>query len=57
MSPRSHVLISATKKGEMYGKYKSGMSMKAVADEFGCSKSTVQGIIEHRERTGTVRPT
>ena len=57
MSPRSHVLVSPTKKGEMYGKYQSGMSMKAVADEFGRSKSTVQGIIEHRQRTGTVRPT
>jgi transposase len=41
----------------MYGKYQSGMSMKAVADEFRCSKSTVQSIIEHRQRTGTVRPT
>jgi transposase len=57
MSPRSHVIVSPTKKGELYGKYKSEMSMKDIAEEVGCSKSTVQGIVQHRERTGTVRPT
>jgi len=57
MSPRSHVLISPNKKGEIYGKYERGMSMKDLAAEAGCSKSRVQGIIEHQKRTGTVKPT
>jgi transposase len=48
--------MSPTKKGELYGKYQSGMSMNDIAKEYNCAKSTVQGIIEHRERTGTVRP-
>ena len=40
----------------MYDKYKHGMSMSALAKEYKRSKSTIQGIIEHRERTGTVKP-
>jgi transposase len=49
-------MISPTKKGEIYGKYKQGMSMSDLADEYERAKSTIQGTIEKRERTGTVKP-
>jgi transposase len=54
--PHKNPMISPTKKGEIYGKYKQGMSMSALADEYERAKSTIQGIIEKRERTGTVKP-
>jgi hypothetical protein len=49
--------ISPTKKGELYGKYTQGVSMGDLSKEYDRSKSTIQGIIEHREDTGTCRPT
>jgi transposase len=54
--PHKNPIISPTKKGQIYGKYKSGMSMSQLAKEAGRSKSTIQGIIQKRERTGTVKP-
>lgn len=49
--------VSPTKKGELYGKFKAGSSMQKLANHYKRPKSTIQGIIEHRRRTGTVRPT
>jgi transposase len=49
-------MISPTKKGQMYGKCKQGIGMGKLAIEYERSKSTIQGIIEKRERTGTVKP-
>lgn len=54
--PHKNPMLSPTKKGEIYGKFKSGRSMSKLAKEVGRSKSTIEGIIEKRERTGTVKP-
>jgi hypothetical protein len=45
--------ISPPKKGELYGKYTEGVSMGDLAEDYDRSKSTFQGIIEHRENPGT----
>lgn len=55
MSPQ-HNFLSPTKKGELFGKVKSGRSIRAVANELGVPKSTGHDIVKHREATGTVRP-
>ena len=54
--PHKNPMISPTKKGEMYGKYKHGMTMSQLLEEYKRPKSAIQGIIEHRESTGTVKP-
>lgn len=48
--------ISPTKKGELYARHKHGESMGSLAKSYGRSKSSIQGIIQKRELTGTVRP-
>ena len=54
--PHKNPVISPTKKGETYGKYKHGMTISQLSEEYKRPKSTIQGIIKHRERTGTVKP-
>jgi transposase len=55
--PLNNPPISPTKKGELNGKFKAGWSMQKLANHCRGPKSTIQGIIEHRRRTGTVKPT
>jgi hypothetical protein len=49
-------MITPTKKGEIYGKYKSGMSMFQLAKEAESFKPTIQGIIRKREMICIVKP-
>ena len=55
--PLKNPPISPTKKGELYGRFKAGWSMQKLAKHYQRAKSTIQGIIDHRRRTRTVRPT